>query len=101
MGGCLMSTEPDAVVVAYVHSAQVTYSWHHSMTELIGYDLANHQRVMRGGYIAMTGETDGLAKARNKTVKTFLEEKNADWLYWIDTDMGFAADTIDRLMADA
>jgi hypothetical protein len=90
--------EPDAVVVAYIHDKAVTYSWHHSMIELLGHDLGSHQRVMRGGYIAMTAETDGLADARNKTVKTFLEERVADWLFWIDTDMGFAADTIDRLM---
>jgi hypothetical protein len=90
-----------AVVVAYVHSRDVTYSWHHSMTELIGWDLANQHRVMRGGYIAMKCGTDGLADARNKTVKIFLEERRAEWLFWVDTDMGFAADTVDRLLAAA
>jgi GT2 family glycosyltransferase len=91
----------DAVVVAYVHRLDVGYAWHHSMIELLGHDLANQQRIMHAGYIAMTAETDGLSKARNKTVETFLEEGKADWLWWIDTDMGFSKDTIDRLMADA
>ena len=68
------------------------------MVELIGWDMANKQRVMRGGYIAMKYGTDGLVEARNKTVRTFLDEHNADWLFWIDTDMGFAPDTIDRLL---
>jgi hypothetical protein len=90
--------EPAAVVVAYVHDREVTYSWHHSMIELVGHDLVNHGRVLRGGYIAMRCGTDGLVDARNKTVKLFLEEKQADWLFWIDTDMGFAADTLERLM---
>ena len=68
------------------------------MVELIGWDMAGKQRVMRGGYIAMKYGTDGLVEARNKTVRTFLDEHQAEWLFWIDTDMGFAPDTIDRLL---
>ncbi len=91
-----------AVVVAYVHNKDVTYSWHHSMIELLGHDLGNAQRVMRGGYISMKcASSDGLVESRNRAVKTFLAEKQADWLWWVDTDMGFAADTIDRLLASA
>jgi GT2 family glycosyltransferase len=90
--------EPDAVVVAYVHSREVTYSWHHSMIELIGWDLTHHARVLRGGYVAMKCGTDGLVEARNKAVQGFLAENKADWLFWIDTDMGFAPDTLERLM---
>jgi hypothetical protein len=88
----------DAVTVAYVNDDHPTYSWHHSMVELIGYDLANHGRIMRGGYIAYRYGTDGLVDARNKAVEQFLSDRDADWLFWIDTDMGFTADTIDRLM---
>jgi hypothetical protein len=93
-----VTAEPDAVVVAYIHDKAVTYSWHHSVIEMLGHDVTHDARVMRGGWIAMTAETDGLADARNKTVATFLEERAADWLFWIDTDMGFAPDTIDRLL---
>jgi GT2 family glycosyltransferase len=96
-----LEVEPDAVVVAYVYSRDVTYSFHHSIIELIGYDLAHHARVLRGGYIAYKASTDGLADARNKVVKAFLEEHQADWLLWVDTDMGFAADTLERLLAAA
>jgi hypothetical protein len=56
---------------------------------------------MRGGYVAWKSGTDGLADARNKVVKAFLKEHQADWLFWIDTDMGFAPDTIDRLFEAA
>jgi hypothetical protein len=96
-----VATEPDAVVVAYVHDHEVTYSWHHSMIEMVGHDLVNHARVLRGGYISMRCSTDGLVDARNKTARLFLDEKQADWLFWVDTDMGFAADTLERLMAAA
>jgi glycosyltransferase involved in cell wall biosynthesis len=94
--------DPGAVVVAYVHNKDVTYSWHHSMIELIGHDLGNAQRVMRGGYISMKcASSDGLVESRNRAVKAFLAEKQADWLWWVDTDMGFTPDTIDRLLASA
>lgn len=91
----------DAVVVAYVHSNNITYSWHHSMVELIGWDMARHGRVIRGGYLAMRYGTDGISLARNKAALDFLAEKNADWLFWIDTDMGFGPDIVDRLMEAA
>lgn len=56
---------------------------------------------MSGGTIAMKCGTDGLVEARNKTVRAFLEEDKGEWLFWIDTDMGFAADTVDRLLESA
>ena len=90
-----------AVAVAYVHAKDVAASWHHCMIELIGWDIGHEQRVMRGGYVAWKTGTDGLADARNKVVKAFLNEHQAEWLFWIDTDMGFAPDTVDRLLAAA
>jgi len=95
------SDSSGAVTVAYVHQNEVTYSWHHSMIELVGWDLSNHGRIMAGGYIAMRCGSDGLVEARNKAVRHFLEDKPADWLFWVDTDMGFEPDTVDRLMEAA
>lgn len=86
-----------AVCVAYVHSNDVCYSWHHSMIELIGWDMAHEGRVIRGGWIAMRCGADGLPKARNDAARIFLEERDAEWLFWIDTDMGFEPDIIERL----
>jgi hypothetical protein len=90
-----------AVTVAYVNGNKVSYSWHHSMIELVGWDMANQGRIMMGGYVAIRYGTDGLVDARNKGVKEFLAERHAEWLWWVDTDMGFTADTIDRLMEAA
>jgi hypothetical protein len=91
----------DAVTVAYVHSNEVAYSWHHSMTELIGYDMTRHARVIRGGYIAMRCGAAGLVAARNKTITEFLSGRDAQWLLWIDTDMGFPADAAEKLLEAA
>lgn len=99
-------TEPEhdptnAVAVAFVHTDEVLYSWVHSLLQLLDHDLANAARVWNGGWVAIRGGTDNLSYARNIAVRDFLAEKRADWLWWVDTDMGFHADTIDRLMAAA
>lgn len=90
-----------AVALAYVHSERVSYSWHHSMTEFMGFDFANTGRVVRGGFVSIHCGTDGLVDARNKAVATFLAERQAEWLWWIDTDMGFPPDALERLLAVA
>jgi len=91
----------EAVVVALVHDSKVSYSWHHSMMQLLAWDFANKGRVHSGGYISIKYGTDGLIEGRNKAVREFLAEKKADWLWWVDTDAGFEPDVVDRLIAAA
>lgn len=93
--------DPDAVTMAFVRGTKVSYSWTRSWIDLMGWDLAHHGRIMRGGYIDMRYGSGGLIEARNETVKTFLNDLDAPWLWWVDTDMGFAADTVDRLVEAA
>jgi len=95
-----ISRKPDtagAVTLAYVHPNEVSHSWHQSIMALIGHDIAGSGRIARGGYIAIRCGTDGLPSARNAAVLQFLEEEKAEWLFWIDTDMGFEPDIVDRL----
>lgn len=89
------------VTLAYVHQNEVTYSWHHSMQQLWAYDMANSGRIMAGGFISMRCGSDGLVEARNQAVEWFMRDHQADWLFWIDTDMGFEPDIIDRLFEAA
>ncbi len=91
----------EAVTVAYVHGLNCTMSWHQSIVEMLAHDMANEGHIMRGGWVAIHSGTDGLVESRNMAVKTFLAEKQADWLFWTDTDMGFKDDTLDRLLAVA
>lgn len=82
------------VAVAWVHSEQVAHSWFLSIMGAI----MGSPRI--GPYIAMKCGTDGLVAARNDTVKAFLRSP-AQWLWWVDTDMGFAPDSLDRLLEAA
>ena len=88
------------VSMGYVHGAEVTYSWHQCVMAMISYDVANHQHVIGGQWLATKYGTGGIVQARNDTVVQFLRS-DSDWLFWIDTDMGFAPDTVDRLLAAA
>lgn len=93
-------TDP-AVAIAYVHDHEVSSCWHHSIIELLAHDLGGHGYVFRGGWVAIRYGTDGLVEGRNMAVRTFLDSKQAEWLWWTDTDMGFEGDVIDRLMEAA
>ncbi|WP_344248301.1 hypothetical protein, partial [Actinocorallia libanotica] len=79
---------PGTVKLTWVHSEQVAHSWHMSMMDLIGWDLAHHQRIVTAGFLAMRYGSGGLVAARNKAVDAFLASE-AEWLMWVDTDMGF------------
>lgn len=92
--------EGPSVAVGYVHEDRLDYSFFHSFMQLLGYDAANAGRIWRGGFISRRGTTGDLAAARNGGVCDFLDG-GADWLWWVDTDMGFAPDTVDQLLAAA
>lgn len=90
-----------AVTVGWVHRNQVDYSFFHSLIQVLGWDAEHEGRVWRGGFVAERGGTGDLAAARNRGVSDFLADNRADWFMWIDTDMGFEANTIDRLIGVA
>jgi FkbM family methyltransferase len=96
--------KPDAVVLAYVCGNEVAYSWHRSLVQMFALDGRLHQRF--GANLervhALRYGTGGLIEARNQAVFDFLEEyPEADWLFWLDTDMGFPPETLELLLASA
>lgn len=96
--------KPDKVVLAYVCSNEVAYSWHRSMVQLAVFDGRVNQRLGRDLELvhALRYGTGGLIQARNQAVYDFLHEfTDAQWLFWLDTDMGFPADTLELLLAAA
>lgn len=96
-----MPSRNDQVAVAYVHGTEVAHSWHQSMQALVAHDIAHHQRVIGGGWFATKYGTGGIVQARNDTTNAFLTQCDSDWLFWVDTDMGFAPDSVDRLIEAA
>jgi len=96
------SAQPSKVAIAYVHGMEVAHSWHQSLMALIAHDVAHNQRVIGGGWLATKYGTGGIVAARNDTTRQFVHHMpHVDWLMWIDTDMGFEANAVDRLMESA
>lgn len=69
---------------------------------LVAYDAASEGRIVStGGPFMISCDAGGLVEARNTGVQRFLDETDHEWLWFIDTDMGFQPDVVDRLVAAA
>jgi hypothetical protein len=94
-----LKTKPSHdVAVAYVHPNDVQSNFFESFVEMMVWDLSHDQRLSHR--IGMRASSGGLVEARNQVVVEFLKG-DAEWLLWLDTDMGFAPDTLDQLLAAA
>jgi GT2 family glycosyltransferase len=71
-----------------------------SWNPMLAYDLGREQRIWRGGYTFQPCSSVGVVEGRNSAVKSFLEG-NAEWLLFIDADMGWDHDALERLIAVA
>jgi GT2 family glycosyltransferase len=90
------------VVVAYIHPTEVAASFHKALLNLMLWDAAHDGLVVgKGGHLANICASGRLAEGRNQLTGTFLDQTKADWLWMVDADMGFAPDTVSRLVAAA
>ncbi len=88
-----------SVALCYLHMADVVAtSFHHSLLALMMRDISS-SRLIVDMFPSYCGAM-GLPQARNKITRTALDA-GAEWVFWVDADMGFDPDTLDRLMASA
>lgn len=90
--------DPD-VFVAYLHPNTIAATFHKSIADLRFYDAANSQRIAGWGAVRSTGY--GVPEARNEVAAHVLAEPRFEWLFFADADMGFQADSLDRLLEHA
>ena len=91
------------VTVGFLHPGHYAACFAESMTDLLLHDLSNRQRIVSHPHGKMGKEcgSGGIVAGRNAITKAFLDESQAEWLFFVDSDMGFAADTVERLIAAA
>jgi hypothetical protein len=101
--GVAMSSTSGTVVPGFVDGQEWAACFGLSWTELLLRDQAMSQRIIRTGgqYVRKVAGTMGVASARNEIARYFLDHADGEWLWMVDTDMGFAPDTVDRMVDSA
>lgn len=70
-----------------------------SYADLLVYDMCTNQHIV--GRRRKIAGASGIAPGRNEVVNSFLTDTDGRWLFFVDTDMGFEPDTVDRLLKSA
>lgn len=86
------------VLLGYLCANEVTQSFHRSFLDLVGHDLSGPQRLHT--WAAVRSSALALPESRNSLCEQLLAGP-AQWLFMLDSDMGFAADTLDHLLIAA
>lgn len=74
---------------------QVAHSFMTSVARLRAVD----ERLIGNDLTHCRAGAGGIAEGRNSVTRDFLANPDAAWLWMVDSDMGFAPDTLDRLLA--
>lgn len=82
---------PGSVMITYAHTHTVSHSFCYSLVRSLAHPEV-HSVFPTRGFPALS-----LVAARNEAVAHFLDS-DAEWLWTLDTDMGFQVETLPRLM---
>lgn len=101
-GGSAGATGDSAVQVAYLHSSRVSHSWHVSMMHMVAFDKSVGLNVINSmPYGVSCSGPNSLVEGRNMAVVHFLDKTEHEWLFFVDTDMGFRPDALQTLLLAA
>lgn len=92
---------PAKVVIAHLHPGDVATSFQQSLTNTTLHDAALHGRLRDDGRLGLISTQQGagrLERGRNEATAMFLDRHpNADLLMFVDSDMGWDFDGVERL----
>lgn len=85
--------------VAYLHPGEVSASFSMSLLKLMLHE------TFRAGVppfvMAQRCASGAIVAGRNDIARDFLDRTKSNWLLFVDSDMGFAPDTLERLLKSA
>lgn len=97
----------EKVCIAYPHLDTFGANFVDSVLRMVAYDkqhgnhlLHNSGLMNNGALAAVWGRSQELSHARNTAAAAFLSS-DANWLLWIDTDIGFESDALEKLLSVA
>lgn len=88
------------VTVGYLHPGHLAACFAQSLQDLLLHDITNHQRIVSHPFGQFSKEcgSGGIVAGRNQLAKLMCDDSPAEWLFMVDSDMGFAGDTVERLI---
>lgn len=91
------------VSVGFLHPGEYAACFAESLQDILMADVAGAQRIVSHPYGKMGKECGSgqIVAGRNKLAQVMCDESPAEWLFMVDSDMGFAPDTVERLIAAA
>lgn len=92
-------TGDGVVQIAYLHGSRVSHSFHISLMNTIAYDKSVGLNVVNAMPFAVScSGPQSIVEGRNLAVANLLDKTEHEWLMFIDSDMGFQADAVERLL---
>lgn len=90
-------------VVGYLDGGTWSAIFGMAYRDLLLHDLMGDGRIIREGgkELRVIAGTGTIPQSRNTVVCDFLDNTDGEWLWFVDSDMGFADDTVDRLIESA
>lgn len=88
------------ISVGFLHPGHYAACFAESLQDLLFADLTGPQRIVSHDYGKLGKQcgSGGIVSGRNQLAKVMCDESPAEWLFMVDSDMGFAPDTVDRLL---
>lgn len=88
----------DSTCIAFIHPGQTSAYFTTSLVGSLLYDRATAQRITG---LHNEWSSANVSAPRNRLTTKFLDETDAEWLWWIDADMAWDPEALDGLLAAA
>jgi len=90
------------VAVGFLDPGKWSHCFGQSLIDLyLGDAFGSKRMVPHGKQIRQWAGAAGIIAGRNKIAAQFLDSTECEWLFMVDSDMGFAANTVDALIESA
>lgn len=93
---------PGTVAVGFLDPGHWSHCFGQSLIDLYLVDAHGSQRLVpHGKQLRDNAQAGGIVAGRNAVAKKFLDDTDCEWLFVVDSDMGFGPTTVDDLIASA
>jgi hypothetical protein len=94
--------KPGTVAVGFLDPGHWSHCFGQSLIDLYLVDAHGSQRMVpHGKQLRNNAQAGGIVAGRNEIAAQFLDATECEWLFMVDSDMGFGPDTVDRLIGSA